>query len=104
MWPRVAPCDVAPPWPRVTWHRRGPLVTWRRRGPARALAIGCDVVVATPGRLLDFIGRQLVSLEVANVARCPTRLRARLPDCHRCRTARCLALTRRLPPLPPWPA
>jgi len=36
-----------------------------QRGQARALAIGCDVVVATPGRLNDFVGRGLVSLKGA---------------------------------------
>ena len=35
-----------------------------QRAQARALAIGSDVIVATPGRLLDFIARGLVSLEL----------------------------------------
>merc|ERR1711995_53238 len=33
-----------------------------QRIQARALALGCDVVVATPGRLLDFVSRGVVAL------------------------------------------
>ena len=36
-----------------------------QRAQARALALGCDVVVATPGRLLDFVSRGLVQLSGA---------------------------------------
>ena len=33
-----------------------------QRGQARALALGADVVVATPGRLIDFVSRRVASL------------------------------------------
>ena len=34
------------------------------REQARALALGVDIIVATPGRLIDFVGRGIVSLEL----------------------------------------
>ena len=32
------------------------------RGQLSQLALGCDICIATPGRLTDFLGRRLISL------------------------------------------